>query len=500
MLYTSTRGIKGLVTSACVIQKGLAPDGGLYVPVHIPTLSRDEILEMCDLPYSTRALRILSYFLTDFNDSELYSALVNAYNQKKFKDETTPLSIINNRLGILELWHGPTCAFKDLALQLLPQLMTLSAKKLGDERKTVILVATSGDTGKAALEGFKDVAGTEIIVFYPNDGVSDIQKLQMQTAEGNNVKVFGIDGNFDDAQRGVKEIFGDAEFAKELNDKGFVLSSANSINWGRLVPQIVYYFSAYCDLVKKGTIKIGEKINFVVPTGNFGNILAGYYALKMGLPINKLICASNSNNVLTDFLKNGKYDKKREFYHTMSPSMDILVSSNLERLLYYMTDSNAEKVNGYMEDLNADSEYKINEKEVAELKKIFYGAWADDEKTKERIQLMYMVNNYIIDPHTAVALSALNDYRANNQNDNHFTVVLSTASAFKFSKDVLKALDKNYSGDDSSVAAMQKLADKIGGKTPNRLKNVTEKPVLHSEVIKFDDMRQKIKDFLFTEQ
>lgn len=495
MLYTSTRGISGLVPSAAAIKKGLAADGGLYVPINLPRFSLSDLEKMCSFSYLHLASEILGLFLTDFSHRELEDALEAAYTKEKFGDEPVPIHMINNKLAIMELWHGPTCAFKDIALQLLPHLLTLSAKKTGENSEIVILVATSGDTGKAALEGFKNVPGTRIVVFYPNDGVSDVQKRQMITTDGDNVKVIAVDGNFDDCQRGVKEIFNDEQFAKDLRDKGFVLSSANSINWGRLVPQIVYYFKAYSYLVETQNIEFGEKVNFVVPTGNFGDILAGFYAKCMGLPVNKLICASNSNNVLTDFIQKGIYDRKRNFYKTISPSMDILVSSNLERLLYYLTKSDPDKVAEYMDELNDSGKYTVNNVEARKLKEHFYASWADENKTKEQIQLMYMVNNYIVDPHTAVALSVLNNYQRDNPKDNFVNVVLSTASVFKFSGAAFGALENDATIADS-VEIMNKLSEKIKVKVPKRLSGVTEKPILHSDVVKYEDMRSAVKGFL----
>ena len=359
MYYMSTRNTELKLKSAEAIKKGLSDDGGLFVPSEFPTVSTAEIKKMVNMNYIDRAKLVLKKFLTDFTAAEISKCVEGAYGTGFDSDKVAPVVKLADGKYILELWHGPTCAFKDMALQILPRFMTVAMKKTGENKKIVILVATSGDTGKAALEGFKDVDGTEIIVFYPGDGVSNIQKLQMITQEGANVFVSGIDGNFDDAQTGVKKIFTDEKFGDKLEKSGFVLSSANSINWGRLVPQIVYYISAYCDMVAAGEISIGEKINVCVPTGNFGNILAAYYAEKMGLPVAKFICASNSNNVLTDFIKTGEYDKNRPFYQSVSPSMDILVSSNLERLLFDITGNDAKKVSSMMSKLSKDGKYKL---------------------------------------------------------------------------------------------------------------------------------------------
>ena len=499
MLYTSTRGAKGLVPSACAIKTGLAGDGGLYVPLAFQPLNETELRGLCRQGYVERALTVMGRLLTDYSTDELREYFSHAYTHDKFGGEPAPLHLINGALGVLELWHGPTSAFKDMALQVLPYLLTAAAKKTGEQRKIVILVATSGDTGKAALEGFKDVPGTEIVVFYPSEGVSEIQKLQMMTTAGKNVKVFGLKGNFDDAQRGVKEIFADKDFRAELDKAGFVLSSANSINWGRLAPQIVYYFSAYADAVNKRAVRFGDEINFVVPTGNFGDILAGYYAKLMGLPVHRLICASNSNNVLTDFLDKGVYDKRREFFKTMSPSMDILVSSNLERLLYIATQNDAVEVAGYMQQLQKEGIYHIHSAVHGEIRKDFYGAWASEEQTKDALQLMFMVNNYISDPHTAVAISALKQYQADYPRDGRFTIVLSTASPYKFAKDVLCSLGKKTEGV-SAWELLQQLQQITGTEVPAGLAGLQNLPVLHDEVIEYADMREKIKKFLEREQ
>ncbi|MBP3414931.1 MAG: threonine synthase, partial [Clostridia bacterium] len=362
MLYTSTRDNTVRVDSATAIMRGISPDGGLYVPVELPKLSYGELCSMVSADYQHRAVDILGRFLTDFTAEELAECVSAAYQDKFGSDAVAPVVSINDYRYILELWHGPTCAFKDMALQLLPHLLTRSVKKCGDGHEIVILVATSGDTGKAALEGFADVPGTRIIVFYPDEGVSNIQKLQMTTQEGENVGVCAVFGNFDDAQTGVKKIFTNPDVKQELEKHGMAFSSANSINWGRLVPQIVYYFSAYLDLMQTGEMDYeGEKINIAVPTGNFGNILAAFYAKMMGLPVGKLICASNANNVLTEFLTTGIYDRNRQFHTTMSPSMDILISSNLERLLFHLTDGDSARVKGWMEQLSATGRYEVDD-------------------------------------------------------------------------------------------------------------------------------------------
>jgi threonine synthase len=475
------------MSAAYAITRGLAEDGGLFVPQRVPELRPADIKAMADKPYTERAVDVLLKYLTDFSEDELRECVNAAYAEDKFGKNPVPLIQVNDNTGVLELWHGPTSAFKDMALQLLPHLLTRSMKKSGETNKVVILVATSGDTGKAALEGFADVEGTQIIVFYPSEGVSDIQKRQMITQAGKNVKVFGIEGNFDDAQRGVKEIFGNTILGEELSKNGFSFSSANSINWGRLVPQIVYYFSAYTDAVKAGKIVFGEKINFVVPTGNFGDILAGYYAKLMGLPVERLICASNSNKVLTDFVNTGVYDKRRDFYKTISPSMDILVSSNLERLLYNVTDNNSELVAEYMKKLNNEGIYQIDEEVLKRIQREFFAAWVDELETKEAIGRIYEDYKYLMDTHTAVAWRALEKYRFLTS-DETYTVVLSTASPYKFSDSVLDALNDTQPEGADPFANLAELHAKTGMEIPSRMLALKDLPVLHEDVIPADKM------------
>lgn len=387
MEYTSTRNKNIRVSAAQAIAQGISEDGGLFVPVSIPSVSMDEIIELSHADYITRAKKILSLYLTDFTDEELNYCVNGAYEQSKFSSpKIAPLVEVEPNTHVLELWRGPTCAFKDMALQILPYLLTVAASKTAGGKEIVILVATSGDTGKAALEGFKDVKNTKVLVFYPEDGVSPMQKLQMMTQEGENVGVCAIKGNFDDAQSGVKKIFTDPAVREKLAAHNMMFSSANSINWGRLVPQVVYYFSAYCDMINDGSIEPGKEINVVVPTGNFGNILAAYYAKKMGLPIRKLICASNANNVLTDFLTSGTYDRNRDFYMTASPSMDILISSNLERLLFDLTGFNDELVRGWMNALSSDGKYTVTDDVFAKIKDLFVAGYCDDNATKATIK------------------------------------------------------------------------------------------------------------------
>lgn len=487
MLYVSTRGKTDLISSAHAIARGLAEDGGLFVPQRIPVMRLADIKAMSNKPYTERAIDVLLQYLTDFTEAELRECVNAAYDKKKFGENPVPLVQVNDNTGVLELWHGPTSAFKDMALQLLPHLLIRSMAKSGETNKVVILVATSGDTGKAALEGFVDVEGTQIIVFYPCEGVSDIQKRQMITQTGKNVKVFGIEGNFDDAQRGVKEIFNNIVLGDELEKNGYSFSSANSINWGRLVPQIVYYFSAYVDAMQAGKVNFGEPINFVVPTGNFGDILAGYYAKLMGLPIERLLCASNSNKVLTDFINTGIYDKHREFFKTISPSMDILVSSNLERLLYSVTDQNAEQVADYMKRLNTEGLYQIDNDVLKRIQREFFGAWVDELETKEAIGRIYSDYKYLLDTHTAVAWRALEKYRFLTSDDT-YTIVLSTASPYKFADSVLDALDDAQPAGSDPFANLAELHEKTGVEIPPRMLALKDMPVLHNEIIPADKM------------
>lgn len=497
MLYSSTRGEADIVSSSHAIAKGLASDGGLFVPQKFKLVSLAEIAEMNDLSYSELAAKILGLFLTDFSKEELNLCTSSAYDKGNFDENVVNLSEVEKKTDVFELWHGPTSAFKDMALQLLPYLMVKSVQKTGETNKLVILVATSGDTGKAALDGFADVKGIEIIVFYPEEGVSDIQKQQMITQAGNNVHVLAVKGNFDDAQTGVKKIFSSKNFAKELKENGLAFSSANSINWGRLVPQIVYYFKAYSDAVAKGKIKLGEEINFSVPTGNFGDILAGYYAKKMGLPVNKFICASNTNKILADFLSTGIYDIGRDFYKTMSPSMDILVSSNLERLLYDETDCNSNLVAKWMESLKEEGKYDVGTKVLKKIQKTFFGTWVDEYETKETISSVFKNHGYILDPHTAVAWSACEKYRVLSS-DNRYSIVLSTASPYKFNDAVLSALDKNYvSKEVKPFDALRKLAGlNKDNPIPKNMLKLENAEIIHKKTINKEEMAEEIKAIL----
>ena len=491
MKYISTRGNNQNMESAQAIIAGLADDGGLFVPESIPQVDMDFIQGLTDLSYQERAVKVLSCFLTDYTQEEIKGCVERAYGGGKFDDAAVaPLNIMDD-MSVLELWHGPTSAFKDMALQLLPQLLSTALKKTGEKNEVLILVATSGDTGKAALEGFKDVDQIKIIVFYPENGVSRIQKLQMVTQQGNNVAVTAVKGNFDDAQSGVKAIFSDKEFNAALNQAGVSLSSANSINWGRLVPQIVYYFSAYAELLKAGRIQAGDRISFTVPTGNFGDILAGYYAMRMGLPVEKLICASNTNNVLTDFLNTGVYDRNRDFFKTISPSMDILISSNLERLLYHIT-GDAAQVAQWMQELAEKGRYDVGTDVLAKVQAVFGCDWADDEKTMDTINKVYDKKHYIADTHTAVAWEAAEKYAAEGHKEE--MVVVSTASPYKFNESVLTALGQDIEGKDE-FQLLDQLQQMNTFPIPTGLAALKDAQVRHSQVVEKTAMPQAVEDF-----
>lgn len=494
-MYISTRGGEEQLTAAQAILKGIAGNGGLYVPEDIPAIDYSWIANLQELNYCQRAQAVLSLFLPDYRADELAACINAAYRADKFDHpDVAPVVNLAPDCSILELWHGPTSAFKDMALQLLPHLLSLSLEKSGETAQIVILVATSGDTGKAALEGFKDVKQTRIIVFYPQDGVSEIQRLQMVTQEGANVSVVAVKGNFDDTQTAVKHIFNDAGFNAQLAKQGFQFSSANSINWGRLVPQIVYYFSAYADLLKQGTIQAGEKVNFVVPTGNFGNILAGYYAFRMGLPINKLICAANSNNVLADFLQTGCYDRKRAFHKTLSPSMDILISSNLERLLYHLTAGNTQQVAQWMKDLNEKGSYQVGGTVLAALQNLFWADWASDTQTTETIAQVHRKFGYTCDPHTAVAWGVCEKYRSQTA-DQTKSVILSTASPFKFNTSVLSAL-QGLTDDSNEFVILDKLSQLSGWPIPRQLSALEHKSLLHHSSCTPEEMAEAVQKIL----
>lgn len=463
MKYQCTRNRLAGISAAQAIAQGISRDGGLFVPESLPQYDSNTLMLLSNLTYRKRAAYILKDFLSDFSEEEILDCVEKAYGGDKFSGgHPAPLTDVKKDgqdLHLLELWHGPTCAFKDMALQLLPHLLTKSLKKIQSDKTAVILVATSGDTGKAALEGFKDVEGTKILVFYPQDGVSSMQKRQMNTQEGENVSVCAIEGNFDDAQTGVKKIFTNQELLHKMEENGYLFSSANSINWGRLLPQIVYYFSAYGDLLASGKLKDAQQeINITVPTGNFGNILAAYYAKKMGLPVHKLICASNSNNVLTDFLRTGVYNRNRHFFTTISPSMDILISSNLERLLYDLSGS-SEKTAGWMKELAETGCYKVDDAVFQQIQALFYAGCCDDKQTEETIHSVYQADEYVCDTHTAVAVNVYEQYLKETKDVQTPAVIVSTASPYKFTDSVLEAISgKKPEGDDfDRVENLEKL-------------------------------------------
>ena len=491
MMYQSTRDASHKkYTAAEVIKMGLAPDGGLFIPESIPALTAEEIGALCKDTYPVRAAKILGKFLTDYTYEELLSDCEAAYAESSFPGGAAPLVHVHDNVYSLELWHGPTAAFKDMALQIMPRLLSRAIVKTGETRDALILVATSGDTGKAALEGYKDIDRIKIMVFYPVDGVSRVQKLQMATQTGSNVNVCAIRGNFDDAQTGVKKIFGDADMAAALGDKGYVLSSANSINWGRLAPQIVYYVSAYCDLLNKGALKMGETMDVCVPTGNFGNIFAGYIAKLMGLPVRHFVCASNKNNILTDFLRTGTYDRNRDFHLTMSPSMDILISSNLERLLCFT--AGEERTAAYMESLKKDGAYTVEAEVLAAINDNFSGYFADEAATAETIKTYFEKYGYLADTHTAVALSAAEQYIA-TLDDVRPIVVDSTASPYKFAADVYESLGKTQPAD--PLAALDELAAATATEIPYPLRGLGQREVRFTQVIDAADMPAAVLDW-----
>ena len=489
--YFSTRGDKEGVSASQAILRGLAPDGGLYVPETIPSLDCS-IEELAKMEYKQVAYEVMKLFLTDFTKDELMNCINKAYDEKFDTDVIAPLVEVKNTY-YLELFHGATIAFKDMALSILPHLMTTSAAKNKMDKKIVILTATSGDTGKAALAGFADVKGTEIIVFYPKDGVSPIQEKQMVTQKGDNTHVVAIRGNFDDAQSGVKAIFGDDSMKKRMSDAGMQFSSANSINIGRLVPQIVYYVYSYATLLKEEQIKLGDMINVVVPTGNFGNILAAFYAKCMGLPINKLICASNDNKVLYDFFGTGEYDKNRDFILTSSPSMDILISSNLERLIYRIAGNDSAKCAELMASLNSAGKYEITSSMRDGLKD-FYGNWASTKECAETIKKIYDDCGYVIDTHTAVAACVYEKY-VKDTKDETPAVIASTASPFKFTRSVMEALKGkcDNAGDFELVDELSKIANV---KVPKAIDEIRDAKVLHDTVCDKDKMKDTVCDIL----
>lgn len=492
MEYNSTRSTGLHISASEAIAMGLAPDGGLFVPNTLPPLDEKALQELLPLSYGARAKRILKIYLPEYSPQEQDRLVADSYGTNFDTTAVAPLRFTDGLTGYLELWHGPTSAFKDMALQMLPHLLTASLRKCGEERGVCILVATSGDTGKAALEGFADVPGTRILVFYPRDGVSDVQKLQMVTQTGNNVGVCAVEGNFDDAQTGVKRIFGERELAERLSEKGWFLSSANSINWGRLLPQIVYYFSAYCDFVNSGRIKCGEPVNFCVPTGNFGNILAGWMAKEMGLPVTRFVCASNANNVLTDFIETGVYDRRRPFHLTSSPSMDILVSSNLERLLYFLS-KDSERVAGWMKQLSEEGRYDVGTGLKALIRRDFEAGYCDDEGTAEEIARVWREYGYLIDTHTAVASRVLGDYRVRT-GDRTPAIVVSTASPYKFCDSVLRALGEQT--DAPGTELIGRLERVTGTTAPAPLSGLAGKKVRFDACVAPAEQKKVVEEFL----
>ncbi len=499
MKYISTRSKITPIDSAEAILRGLAEDGGLFVPEKIPKVTLEEIGELKDKNYEQRAAWLLEKFLTDYTADELGECAELAYNWFDVSARVPVAILIQDPknpiapVGEMELWHGPTSAFKDIALQMLPHLMRIALKKVGETKKILILVATSGDTGKAALAGFADVPQTKVMVFYPDGGVSKIQRLQMVTQVGDNVNVTAVRGNFDDCQNGVKKIFGDEKIRDELDKLGVKLSSANSINWGRLVPQIVYYFAGYVELIKSKQIKLGDKINVSVPTGNFGNILAAYYAMRMGLPVKKLICASNKNDVLTEFFRTGVYNRNRKFFKTITPSMDILISSNLERLLYHETNGDFKTVARYMSELATLGKYKIDRKLKDRLDKIFQAEVVTEEETLDFIRKIRDSFGYVMDTHSAVAIAALSKYRGRTK-DLSPVLSASTASPYKFTNAVLQAIGESTDGVDD-LKQLDLLNRLTNVKIPKNLAALSTAKILHEDVCDKDEMSERVLQF-----
>ncbi|HCH74187.1 MAG TPA: threonine synthase [Clostridiales bacterium] len=489
MKFLSTRGKDFASNAAEAIVKGLAVDGGLYVPETFPDLS-EKVKDMLDVSYAERAQTVIGSFLTEYDKTELLKACESAYSRFD-ENDPAPIVRLDEDFYVEELFHGPTLAFKDVALTLLPYLLRTGADIAGVKDEILILVATSGDTGKAALEGFKNAKGIKICVFYPTGGVSDMQKKQMSTQDGDNVMVYAVKGNFDDCQTAVKKIFSDKQTEAELKNKGVVLSSANSINFGRLVPQIVYYFSAYCDLVSSGEINLGDEVNFCVPTGNFGNILAGYYAKKMGLPVGKLICASNQNNVLTEFFTSGDYDANREFFKTSSPSMDILVSSNLERLIFELSGRDAAFTAERMEELKKNGKYSVSDKEKKSMDVLFKAGYGDESECAETIFNVFEEYGYVLDTHTAVAVKTFYDFRHELEGK---TVVLSTASPYKFPQSVLSAITGKKTSD--AFKAARELNSVTAAEIPQGIIELENKKVRFNEIIDKKDVFEAIKTFV----
>ncbi len=494
MNYTSTRDTGVSLEAAQAVKQGLSRDGGLLTPVEFPKLSQNDLNAMLPMSYQQRATFVMGLYLPDYSAKELLGFAEKAYGPARFDTSAVaPVKTLDAATHCLELWHGPTSAFKDLALQMLPQLLSAALKKTGETRTACILAATSGDTGKAAMEGFADVEQTKILVFYPKDGVSAVQEAQMLTQRGGNVNVCSVVGNFDDAQSGVKRIFSDEALRDELDKRSYFLSSANSINWGRILPQVVYYISAYCDLVRDEKLKLGDKVNFCVPTGNFGDILAGYYARKMGLPVGKLICASNKNDVLTEFLTTGTYDRNRTFYNTMSPSMDILISSNLERLIFDLTGGDGAQVKKYMDALAMSGSYRVDDGVFGKIKELFWAGSCGEEATAAAIARYYKEYDYLIDTHTAVAADVLEQYRAATKDETP-AVFVSTASPFKFCDSVLKAIGQTPAGE--GIELIDQLQYATERPAPWRLAALREKERRFDLCRKKEEMPEVVRTFL----
>lgn len=490
MNYISTRGNYKKVSSAEAIKTGMVPEGGLFVPEKFPVINEKDIASMENMSYQEIAEKVFSLYLTDFTQDEIKKCVNGAYNTKNFDTkDIAPVVKLDEKNYILELWHGPTAAFKDMALQIMPYFLTVSKEKLNDKNETVILVATSGDTGKAALEGFKNIKGIKIAVFYPVEGVSEVQKLQMNTTDGNNTVVMAVKGNFDDCQTAVKNIFSNKELKETLFKKGIEFSSANSINWGRLLPQIVYYFHAYATMVRNEEVKYGDEVDFCVPTGNFGNILAGYYAKKMGLPVGRLVCASNSNNVLTDFFITGKYNRKRHFHKTMSPSMDIIISSNLERFLHDISGGNGEAIVGFYRDLGISGSFTVSDEIKSEMDNLIVAGYCSEEDTEKTIKDVYDETGYVLDTHTAVAVKVANDYNRGRK-----MVIDSTASPYKFSNSVVKSITGSEFEDEfdavNEIANISKFPIHVA------VQGLKDKEVLHKKVVDKSELEKAVKEML----
>lgn len=496
-MYISTRDNHPQVSASQAIQMGMVLEGGLFVPTIIPKIKKEELKSFNEYSYQQLAEKIFSFYLDDFSQEEIEACVAKAYNEEIFfNEQIAPLHKLNAQTHILELWHGPTAAFKDMALQILPHFLSKATQKVGTDKETVILVATSGDTGKAALEGFKNVPGIKIVVFYPYQGVSKIQELQMSTTDGENTYVVAVEGNFDDCQTAVKRVFADKNINKLLNENGYIFSSANSINWGRLLPQIVYYFWAYAKLIKEKELEFGQKVNFVVPTGNFGNILAGWYAYQMGLPVNKLLCASNENKVLTDFFQTGIYNRKREFKQTNSPSMDILVSSNLERFMFELSKHKGSKITKWMNELEEKGEFKIDASIKEAMDKIIFADFVSEKETLKEIQTIFSETGYTLDTHTAVASRVYKNYLAQTD-DQTLTIVDATASPFKFNYSVLEALEGAESTKNKDEFQVLEELSKVSSLPIHPgLLGLDKKEVLHSRVCKPEEIPQVIKEFL----